>query len=129
MVERATRIAGPPYTTMSTPEMSDHPKQEKKQSRTARLLRPLQDAVMNRWSGLMNQAVQNDTINKIAGTYVDAYLRTLEPIQHAMEKTLEKTMHQMQLPTRSEVAMLASRLTHIEKKLDDIVALLEEKRG
>lgn len=109
--------------------MSQAPKSEKRPSRAARLLRPVQDAWLNNWSKLMNQAVQSETINKLSGAYVDTYLRALEPLQKTMEKALEKTAHQLQLPTRGELASLAGRMTNVEKKLDDILALLEEQRG
>jgi polyhydroxyalkanoate synthesis regulator phasin len=105
--------------------MSQPPKTEKKIARPGRL----RDAWLGGWSKLMNRAVESDTMNRFAGAYVDVYLRTLEPFQQAIERSMEKTMHQLQLPTRSEVASLASRMTNIEKKLDDILTLLEERQG
>jgi hypothetical protein len=109
--------------------MSHPPRSDQKSPRPTRLLRPLQDAWLGGWSKLMNQTVQSDTVNKLMGAYVDTYLRTLEPIQQMVEHALEKTMHQLQLPTRREIAVLATRMTNMEKKLDDILTLLEERQG
>lgn len=94
-----------------------------------RLFKPLQDAWMEGWSKLMNNAVQSNEINKVTGPYMDAYLQAIEPMQQFVEKAIEKTLQQLQLPTRAEVASLSSRLTSLEKKLDDISAMLQEKKA
>jgi hypothetical protein len=89
-----------------------------------------QDAWLGGWSKVSNRAVESDTINTLTGRSLNAYLRTMEPLQHLLEKTFEQTLHRMQMPTRAELSSLSSRMTNIEKKLDDITALLEDiKRG
>jgi hypothetical protein len=103
---------------------------DKKKKGISSLLRPLQDAWLDGWSRVAARAVESDTLNSMTGRSINLYLRTVEPIQHIFEKSFEQTLHRMQLPTRTEFASLSNRMTHIEKKLDDITALLEEiKRG
>jgi hypothetical protein len=92
------------------------------------MFRPLQDAWLEGWSKVMSRAVETPELTGAAGVYVDAYLKAIEPMRQQFEKSVERTLHQMQLPTRGEISGIATRLTQIEKKLDDISARLDESK-
>jgi polyhydroxyalkanoate synthesis regulator phasin len=91
-------------------------------------MRPIQDAWLDGMTKLLNQAVQSPEVSRATGSYSDAYLKMMEPFQQYISASVARTMQHLQLPTRSEINNLANRITQLEKRIDDLVALLEEKR-
>lgn len=91
-------------------------------------MRPLQEAWLDNVAKIANQAVESPNASKASGNYLDASLRVIEPMQAAVGSVLTRLLHQMSLPSRAEIAALAERLTQIERRLDDIAALLHERK-
>jgi hypothetical protein len=86
----------------------------------------LRDAGMDAWSKLMIQFVNTEGYAQATGSMLDAWLTTSAPFRKAVEKVTTQVLINLNMPTRTDVTGLAERLTHIEMRLDDLEAKLEE---
>ena len=87
----------------------------------------MRDAGMDAWSKMMIQLVNNDAYAQASGAMMDAWLTTSAPFRKAIESTMTQTLTQLNMPTRTDITTLAERLTHIEMRLDDLEAKLDER--
>ncbi len=78
------------------------------------------------WAKAMSETVATEDFAKAMGEYLGDYIQTSAPLRQQMEKALEQYLHQMSLPTRSEVIGLAERLTNLEMRADDLDAKMDE---
>jgi hypothetical protein len=90
------------------------------------MFKTIRDANMDSWSKMMIQIVNTDAYAAATGTMLDAWLTTSGPFRKALEATLTQVLTNFNMPTRDDVTSLAERLTHIEIRLDDLEAKLEE---
>jgi hypothetical protein len=90
------------------------------------MFKGLRDAHLDAWSKVMTQLVNSDAYSQATGTMLDAWLTTSTPFRKLLEKTMTQVLTNLNLPTRADVIGLAERLTHIEMRLDDLEARLEE---
>lgn len=84
--------------------------------------KPFQDA----WAKAMSEAVNSEEFARLMGQYLDAYFQTSAPMRQQLEKWMELYLQQMNMPTRAEVIGLAERLTHLEMRVDDLDAKMDE---
>ena len=68
------------------------------------------------------------TYAQASGAMLDAWLTSSAPFRKAIESTMTQVLTQLNMPTRSDVTNLAERLTHIEMRLDDLEAKLDERQ-
>jgi hypothetical protein len=92
------------------------------------MLKTMRDANLDAWSKTMIQLVNTDAYSKATGTMLDAWLTTSAPFRKMLQKTMTQVLTSVNLPTRADVISLAERLTHIEMRLDDLEARLEESQ-
>jgi hypothetical protein len=92
----------------------------------AGIFKEMRDGGMDAWSKMMIQLVNTEAYAKATGTMLDAWLRTSLPFRKATETVMTQVLTSFNMPTRAEVIALAEILTHIEKRLDDLEAKLEE---
>lgn len=88
-------------------------------------LRTIRDANLDAWAKGMTSLVGSDTFAKAIGLQLDTMLAATAPVQNAVQQTMESYLAQANMPSRNEVASLASRLTNIEIRLDDMQAQLD----
>ena len=88
-------------------------------------LRTIRDANLDAWAKGMTSLVGSETFAKAIGLQLDTMLAATAPVQSAMQQTMESYLAQANMPSRNEVASLASRLTNIELRLDDMQAQLD----
>jgi len=88
-------------------------------------LRTIRDANLDAWAKGMTSLVGSDTFAKAIGLQLDTMLAATAPVQSAVQQTMERYLAQANMPSRNEVASLASRLTNIEIRLDDMQAQLD----
>jgi polyhydroxyalkanoic acid synthase PhaR subunit len=88
----------------------------------------MRDTGMDAWSKMMIQLVNNEAYAQASGAMLDAWLTTSAPFRKAIESTMTQVLTQLNMPTRSDVTGLAERLTHIEMRLDDLEAKLDERQ-
>ncbi len=88
--------------------------------------RAWRDATLEAWAKSMTALVNTETFSQAIGAQLDALLAVSGPVQQAVQQYMERYLAQAQLPSRNEVVTLASRLTNIEFRLDDMQAQLDE---
>src|SRR5262245_15986414 len=91
------------------------------------MLKSMRDAGMDAWSKMMIQLVNSEAYAQATATMLDAWLTTSAPFRKAIESTMTQVLTQLNMPTRTDVTSLGERLTHIEMRLDDLEAKLDER--
>jgi hypothetical protein len=91
------------------------------------MFREMRDASMDAWSKMMIQFVNTEAYAQSTAAVLDAWLTTSAPFRKAVEKAMTQVLVNLNMPTRTDVIGLAERLTHIEMRLDDLEAKLEER--
>jgi hypothetical protein len=92
------------------------------------MFRSMRDAGMDSWSKIMIQVVNSDAYAQASSAMLDAWMTSSAPFRKVVEATMTQTLTQLNMPTRSDITNLAERLTHIELRLDDLDAKLDEPR-
>ena len=87
----------------------------------------MRDAGVDAWSKMMLQLVNDDAYAQTSGAMLDAWLTSSAPFRKAIESTMTQVLKQLNMPTRTDITSLAERLTHIEMRLDDLEAKLDER--
>ena len=87
----------------------------------------MRDTGMDAWSKMMIQLVNSDAYTQASGAMLDAWLTSSAPFRKAIESTMTQVLTQLNMPTRTDITSLAERLTHIEMRLDDLEAKLDER--
>jgi hypothetical protein len=90
------------------------------------MFKDMRGATMDSWSKMMIQAVNTDSYAKATGAMLDAWLTASAPFRKALEAAMTHVLANLGLPSRADVTGLAERLTHIEMRLDDLEAKLDE---
>jgi polyhydroxyalkanoic acid synthase PhaR subunit len=88
--------------------------------------RSIRDANLDAWAKGMASFVNTESFAKSLGLQLDTMLAASAPMQQAMQEYMERYLAQVNMPSRGEVVSLASRLTNIELRLDDMQAQLDE---
>jgi len=87
----------------------------------------MRDAGMDAWSKMMTQLVNDEAYAQASGAMLDTWLTSSAPFRKAIESTMTQVLKQLNMPTRADITNLAERLTHIEMRLDDLEAKLDER--
>ncbi len=90
------------------------------------MFKDMRSATMDSWSKMMIQYVNSDAYAKATGAMLDAWLTTSAPFRKIIETAMAQVLSNLGLPIRADVTSLAERLTHIEMRLDDLEAKLDE---
>ena len=84
--------------------------------------RTMRDSAMQSWASTMSNMVNTPGYAEAMGTMLGAYAAMGEPFEKAMEQGMSRALHGMNMPTRADITQVLERLTHIEKRLDDLAA-------
>src|SRR5215212_940656 len=87
----------------------------------------MRDSGMDAWSKMMIQLVNTEAYAQATSAMLDTWLTNSAPFRKAIESTMTQVLTQLNLPMRSDITGLGERLTHIEMRLDDMEAKLEER--
>jgi hypothetical protein len=90
------------------------------------MLKDMRNANMDAWAKMMVEFVNTEAYAESTGAMLDAWLATSGPLRKALEKSMSKTLAELNLPSRDDISRLAERLTHIEMRLDDMEAQIDE---
>jgi hypothetical protein len=91
------------------------------------MFKSMRDAGMDNWSKMMIQLVNSEGYAQATGAMLDAWLTSSAPFRKVVESTMTQVLTQLNMPTRSDVIGIGERLTHIEMRLDDLEAKLDER--
>jgi hypothetical protein len=92
------------------------------------IFRSMRDTGMDAWSKIMIQMVNSEAYAQVSSAMLDAWMTSSAPFRKVVKSTMTQTLTQLNMPTRSDIIVLAERLTHIELRLDDLDAKLDEPR-
>jgi len=84
------------------------------------------DTLSKSLAGAMSEVVSSKGFVDLASKQMEAGLEATGALRQRAAELMEEYLHQVSLPSRQEVAGLASRLTNIEMRLDDLDAKLDE---
>ena len=87
----------------------------------------MRDSGMDAWSKMMIQMVNTEAYAQASSMMMDTWLTNSAPFRKVIESTMTQVLTQLNLPMRSDITGLGERLTHIEMRLDDIEAKLDER--
>jgi hypothetical protein len=90
------------------------------------LFKEMRTTSLDAWSKAMIQAVNSEAYARATAVMLDAWLANSVPFRKALEGAMAQALAAANMPTRTDVINLAERLTHIELRLDDLEARLEE---
>jgi hypothetical protein len=90
------------------------------------MLKSIRDNSMDAWSKMMIQVVNTDAYAKATAAMLDAWLGSSLPFRKALESALTQALAAANVPSRADVISMAERLTHIEMRLDDLEAKVDE---
>jgi polyhydroxyalkanoate synthesis regulator phasin len=74
----------------------------------------------------MSEAVVSEEFAKTMGRYLEGYMEAVIPQQQLIKQAMEQQLQQMNVPSRPEILTLAERLTHLEMRVDDLDAKMDE---
>lgn len=80
------------------------------------------DAMSKTWAKAMSDAVTSESFAKSIAEQMESNMEVFGQMGEMMEKSLE----QMNLPTRKELVKLAEHLTRLEMAMDDLDAKLDQ---
>jgi hypothetical protein len=89
-------------------------------------IRAMRDATLDTWAKLAIDAVNTDLFAQILGMYLNTTLTSTAPIQRTLDHYMQALLPRLSMPSRSEITMIAQRLTNIELRLDDLDARLDD---
>ena len=84
------------------------------------------DLMMKSWADVLSQTVTSPTFAKSMGEQMQGFLEGTKLIRQQMQTAMEQSLQQMNVPSREQVVSLAERLTHVEMRVDDIEAKVDE---
>lgn len=90
--------------------------------------RDARNAVLSSWSRVALQVASSDTYSLVSSAVARPGLMATALIRKESERWMAQLLGQLNLPTRTEVLALSTRLTHIETALDDLAAAVESLR-
>ena len=88
--------------------------------------RTTQDSALDSWSKSMVELVNSQPYAEATARMLDSYLSMSIPVRKLLSQTMEQTLSQFNMPSRTEVISLAERLTNIEMRLDDMDARMDD---
>jgi len=91
--------------------------------------RSIRDANLDAWAKNLSGLAGTESFAKALGMQLDGMLAASAPMQKAVHQYMESYLAQANMPSRGEVVSLASRMTNIELRLDDMQAQLDEILG
>ncbi|HMO85187.1 MAG TPA: hypothetical protein PKC18_09740 [Lacipirellulaceae bacterium] len=89
-------------------------------------LKAMRDAGLESWSKAMTSLVHGDTFAGANGAMLDALLASSAPFRKSLEAVMAQTLANLSLPSRDELRSVAERITHLEMRLDDMDAKVDE---
>lgn len=84
------------------------------------------DMLAKSWSGAMSEMVASKSFADTVSKQMEGNLELVGLMRQQVGVLMEEYLHQVSLPSRSDMTGLAERLTRIEMRLDDVDAKLDE---
>lgn len=92
----------------------------------AESLKKMQGIWLDGWAKMLGEGVQTPEYGKMMGQWMETWLSTGGSARQQLEQITEQYLEQMSLPSRKELTSVAKRITHLEMKLDDLDAKMDQ---
>lgn len=86
----------------------------------------MRDAYLDAMAKVMIETVNTEGYAQASGAMLDSCLTASVPFRQALESSMTQALQQLSMPSRQEVAALGDRVTHVEMRLDDMDAKLDQ---
>jgi hypothetical protein len=90
------------------------------------MLKHMRDVSLDQWSKTMSEFVHSEVYGEATAKMLDTWLSTSGPFRKALESAMAQSLANLSMPSRNDVLRLAEQLTHIEMRLDDMEAKLDQ---
>jgi hypothetical protein len=84
------------------------------------------DLMMKSWADVLSQTVTSPTFAQSMGQQMQGFMEGTKLIRQQMKTAMEQSLQQLNVPSREQIVSLAERLTHVEMRVDDIEAKVDE---
>ena len=101
-------------------------KDEKKQADPFSQMIQFYDDWTKTWASAASEMVSSKGFADSMAQQLESSLSGAQLMRRQMSEIMEQSLQQMSLPTRKEILSIAERLTHVEMRLDDMEAKLDE---
>lgn len=81
---------------------------------------------MQSWADVLSQTVTSPAFAKSMGEQMQGFLEGTKLVRQQMQAAMEQSLQQLNVPSREQIVSLAERLTHVEMRVDDIDAKVDE---
>jgi hypothetical protein len=78
------------------------------------------------WANAASEMVSSKPFADAVAEQLESTLSVTQLMRHQMSEIMEQSLQQMSLPTRKQIVEMADRMTHLEMRLDDMEAKLDE---
>ncbi|MCA9991048.1 MAG: hypothetical protein KDE29_08585 [Anaerolineales bacterium] len=86
----------------------------------------ISDLMMQSWADVLSQTVTSPAFAKSMGEQMQGFLEGTKLVRQQMQAAMEQSLQQLNVPSREQIVSLAERLTHVEMRVDDIDAKVDE---
>lgn len=90
------------------------------------MMKQMRNANMDAWAKMMTNLVNTDAYAGANAELINTWFNTTSPFRKALDSAIAQSLASLHLASREDFAAFAERLTHIEMRLDDIEAKLDE---
>jgi len=90
------------------------------------MMKQMRNANLDAWAKMMTDLVNTDAYAGASAETMNVWLNSTSPFRKALDSAMTQSLASLHLASRDDFTRLAERLTHIEMRLDDIEAKLDE---
>jgi hypothetical protein len=90
------------------------------------MLKRMRDTGLDQWSKVMTEFVHSDVYGQATAQMLDTWLSSSGPFRKSLEAAMAQSLANLSMPSRDDVLRVAEQLTHIEMRLDDMEAKLDQ---
>lgn len=84
------------------------------------------DQGIEAWSKALEEAMATEGFAAALGKYLDQYLRAVGPVQKDLRQNTEAYLRTLGLPSRAQIAEMASQLFWVESRIEALEAKIEK---
>lgn len=84
------------------------------------------DQGIEAWSKALEEAMATEGFASALGKYLDQYLRAVGPMQKELKQNTEAYLRTLGLPSRTQIAEMASQLFWVESRIEELEAKIEK---
>ena len=111
---------------MADPQATNGKEQQGKEVDPMEPWRQMRDNYLDAWAKTMIGVVNTEAYARATGAVLETALSVSTPFREAVEKAMLQALAQLSIPSRADIVSLAERFTHVEMRLDDMDAKLDQ---